>query len=164
MADIIRFNDISEFAQYNERFVSKNTLLYYHLKNTIIRVKEKKAFAHNYFNVIDTNCHLAVLHIDEECLIYADEFNNDVILKLSEGLKFHLFKRHEFFGTKPTIDALFKLHNVAFKIQKHRNIYKCESVSKDLTYSQGEMQLANEKYINDSFAAESPVLHRRCVR
>lgn len=149
MADIIRFTGISEFAQYNESFISKNTLLYYHLKNTIIRVKEKRAFAHNYFNVIDKTCHLAVLHIDGECLIYADEINDDVILKLSEGLKFHLFKRHEFFGTKPAIDALFKLHNIVFQIQKHRNIYKCENASAYFTYPQGEMQVANEKYINE---------------
>ena len=82
-------------------------------------------------------------------MIYADNINDDVILKLSEGLKFHLFKRHEFFGTKPALDALFKLHNVVFQIQKHRNIYRCEEVSEDVIYSPGEMQIANEKYINE---------------
>lgn len=148
MAELNRFNDFRDYVKFNQEFIDSNPLLYYHLENTIKRVfkgKGKEPQLYKFFNVTDDNCFVAVLLIDNECLIYADNVNDEVVERLSEGLEFHLFKRYLFFGTKQIIDALFQKHQVDYDEQKHRKIYECKKVSSDFKYSPGKMSMADEQ-------------------
>jgi len=75
---------------------------------------------YKFFNVICDNCFIVVLLIENECLIYADNINDEAVTKLAQELEFSLFKRYTFFGTKQVIDALFRKFNVEYEEQKHR--------------------------------------------
>jgi predicted GNAT family acetyltransferase len=148
MIEINKFKDFRDYAKFNQIFIDSNPMLYYHLENTIKRVfngKGREPQLHKFFNITGDNCFVAVLLIDSECLIYADNINDEIIDKLSEGLEFHLFKRYQFFGTKQIIDALFKKHNVEYDEQKHRIIYECKSISIDFEYSSGKMGMADKQ-------------------
>lgn len=142
-----KFKDFRDYAKFNQFLIDSNPLLYYHLEHTIERVFKGKGQApllYKFFNITDDNCFLAVLVIENECLIYADNINDEVITKLSEELEFKLFKRYQFFGTKQVIDALFQKHNVEYVEQKHRIIYECKEVAKDFVYAPGQMSMGNE--------------------
>lgn len=163
MAELKRFNDFRDYVKFNQEFIDSNPMLYYHLENTIKRVfkgKGKEPQLYKFFNVTDDNCFVAVLLIDNECLIYADDSNDAVVEKLSEGLEFHLFKRYQFFGTKQIIDALFQKHQVEYDEQKHRKIYECKKVTSNFEYSPGMMSMADEQRLlelasfNIAFAKE----------
>ncbi len=148
MTEIRKFDDFRDYVKFNQEFIDSNPMLYYHLEHTIKRVfkgKGRDPQLYKFFNVTGDNCFVAVLLIDNECLIYADNTNEEVVDKLSEGLEFHLFKRYQFFGTKQIIDALFQKHGVEYDEQKHRMIYECKSVSQDFRYSPGFMSMADEQ-------------------
>jgi predicted GNAT family acetyltransferase len=148
MIEINRFDDFRDYAKFNQEFIDSNPMLYYHLENTIKRVfkgKGRQPQLYKFFNITGDNCFVAVLLIDNECLIYADNINDDVVDKLSEGLEFHLFKRYQFFGTKQIIDALFQKHKVEYDEQKYRIIYECKSILPDFEYSPGKMRMADEE-------------------
>jgi len=150
MIEIKKFKDFRDYAKFNQEFIDSNPMLYYHLENTIKRVfkgKGREPQLYKFFNLIGDNCFLAVLLIDSECLIYADNINNEVIDKLSEGLEFHLFKRYQFFGTKQVIDALFRKHQVDYDEQKHRIIYECQKVTQDFIYAPGQMSMGDENHL-----------------
>jgi hypothetical protein len=146
MTEIKKFNDFRDYAKFNSEFIDSNPLLYYHLENTIKRVfkgKGSEPQLYKFFNVVGDNCFAAVLLIENECLIYADNINDEVVNKLSEGLEFHLFKRYMFFGTKQIIDALFLKHKVEYNEQKHRIIYECKKVTQDFVYAKGQMSMGD---------------------
>lgn len=148
MAEIIRFDDFREYDKFNQEFIDSNPMLYYHLENTIKRVykgKGREPQLYKFFNVTDDDCFVSVLLIDSECLVYANNTNDEVVEKLSEGLEFHLFKRYQFFGTKQIIDSLFQKHQVDYDEQKHRKIYECKRVAEDFEYSPGKMSMADEQ-------------------
>lgn len=148
MIEINRFDDFRDYAKFNQEFIDSNPMLYYHLENTIKRVfkgKGRQPLLYKFFNITGDKCFVAVLLIDNECLIYADNINDDVVDKLSEGLEFHLFKRYQFFGTKQIIDALFQKHKVEYEEQKYRIIYECKSILPDFKYSPGKLRMANEQ-------------------
>lgn len=149
MAEIIKFNGFGDYVKFNQNFIDSNPMLYYHLEKTIIRVINGKGQipVYKYFNVTDENCFLAVLLIEDECLVYANSINDEVISKVSEELEFHLFKRYQFFGTKQVLDALFQKHQVEFTEQKHRIIYECKEVKKDFVYAPGQMSMADKNHL-----------------
>ena len=150
MAEIIRFDDFREYYKFNQEFIDSNPMLYYHLENTIKRVfkgKGREPQLYKFFNVTDNDCFVSVLLIDNECLIYANNTNDEVVEKVSEGLEFHLFKRYQFFGTKQIIDSLFQKYQVDYDEQKHRKIYECKIVTPDFEYSPGKMSMADEQRI-----------------
>lgn len=140
MTKIINFEYFADYANHNIEFVESNPMLYYHLKNTIDMVYEGKIQQNNCFNISDDNCNVVVLLVKNQCLIYADNINDEVISKLSEGLEFHLFKEYVFYGTKQVIDALFKLHNAEFREIKHRIIYECKIVNPNFKCSSGHLR------------------------
>jgi RimJ/RimL family protein N-acetyltransferase len=147
MPELIRFDDFRDYAKFNNDFIETNPMLYYHLEKTIERVFRRQVRLYKFFNITDENCFVSVLLIEDECLIYADNINEEVVTKLSEGLEFPLFKRYQFFGTKQIIDALFQLHNVNYDEQKHRIIYECTSTISDFQYSSGEMAMAHVQHL-----------------
>lgn len=145
MAEIIKFKSFRDYAKFNQEFIHRNPMLHFHLENTIKRVFNREVPLIKFFNVTDNACFLSVLLIKDECLIYADNVNDEVISKLSEGLEFHLFNRYQFFGTKQVVDALFIKHNVEYNELKFRIIYECKLVSPDFFYSPGQASMADER-------------------
>lgn len=142
MAEIKKFNDFRNYVIFNEEFIDSNPLLYYHLDHTLDRFFEAKGqppLLYKFFNITDDNCFLSALLIENECLIYADNINDEVITKLAEELEFNLFNRYQFYGTKQAIDALFLRYNVEYSEQKYRKIYECKKVAENFEYAPGEM-------------------------
>lgn len=146
MTEIKKFVDFRDYEKFNIDFIASNQLLYYHLEHTIERVYQGKAqspLLYKFFNVICDNCFIVVLLIENECLIYADNINDEAVTKLAQELEFSLFKRYTFFGTKQVIDALFRKFNVEYEEQKHRKIYECKNVTDNFVYSSGQMRMGD---------------------
>ena len=111
MIEIKRFDNFFDFKSFNESFIETNKLLYYHLANSINRTIEgngEDPELYNFFNLVEGNKFLSVLHILNECLIYSNCDDDEFVNVLSLELNFELFKRHMFFGTKGIIDKLFE--------------------------------------------------------
>jgi hypothetical protein len=150
MPQIKRFSGFNEYVSYNSDFVESSPMLYFFLIETINRVLRGEEKVHTFFNIVNknNNC-IIVLLTTEVCLIYDDQFNNDMIPLLSEELEFSKFKRYRFAGCKKTIDALFKLNQTEYELQKHRIIYKCSAVSLDYKYAPGSMQMGDINRIEE---------------
>lgn len=143
MLEVIRFKNFVDYANFNQDFIYSNPLLYYHLEHSIGRVLNEQIAVYDFFNIKQADQFLAVLFIDNECLIYSNSNNEELLTKLEEELQFHKFKRNNFFGTYDIIDSLFKKNNVEFKTIKHRIIYDCKVPTKDFIYTYGELVMGD---------------------
>ena len=144
MVEIKRFKRFEDFALFNEDFLNRNPMLYYFLSDTINKVYRGEVMVYNFFNIIDNKGnHLVLLLVKDFCLVYGNDFDEEMILKLSQEMEFDKFKRYEFAGNKHVIDALFKLNSAEYKMQKHRIIYKCEETIQNFIYSPGSMEMGD---------------------
>ncbi len=144
MGRVINFNEFGEYVDFNKAFIETNPLLFFFLVETIKRVYKGKVPLYKFFNVQnDEGGHLTALMVEDACLLYANNHDEELISKLSEELEFHKFKRYNFAGTKKVIDALFDSNNATYKLIKHRIVYRCQQVISSFTYSPGEMQMAD---------------------
>lgn len=144
MNRVVKFTKFEEFVEFNEEFINSNPMLFYFLTETIKRVYKGKVPLYKFFNVVnDEGSHLVALMIEDVCLLYANHSNDQMILKLSEELKFHKFNRYNFAGSKSVIDALFNLNHATYDLNKHRIIYKCKQVSSLFSYSPGAIQMGD---------------------
>jgi hypothetical protein len=101
MIQVINFNKFGEYVDFNEDFITSNPLLYYFLIESIKRVYKGEVPVYKFFNVVtDDEKHLIALMVEDVCLLYANDYNQEMILKLSEELEFYKFKRYNFAGTK----------------------------------------------------------------
>src|SRR5438105_176471 len=144
MVDVVHFERFEDYVSFTEDFANANTLLNFFLIQSINNVLNGKLKVHNLFNIIgENNKQITVLHTVEACLIYANDFDDQMILKLSGTLEFSKFNRYVFAGNKQVIDALFKLNQAEYSLQKHRIIYKCKQVNPDFIYSLGKMLMGD---------------------
>ena len=144
MAEVLKFSDFKEFILFNESFIEQNPMLYYYLNVTIDRIIQHKVGMFEFFNITnDSGHHLVWLKTVDDCLLFANAFDDEIVSLLTQEVEFKKFKRYAFAGTKPLIDALFKQNQATYTMSKHRIIYKCGEVSKLFKYSSGQLQMGD---------------------
>lgn len=145
MCEIKEFEDFRDYIKFNMEFIESNPFLYFNLEKTFMRVLRNEVQLKRFFNVVGGNHFVSVLLIENECLIYASDVNNEITSLVAKGLEFHKFIRYTFFGTKNIIDSLFSKFLVEYSEQKHRIYYECEKISESFRFAEGETQMANEE-------------------
>ena len=113
--------------------------------------KEKgKVPVYNFFNVVEEGVyHISVLLIDLSCLIYGNGYSDEMIFLLSKEVEFWKFNRYYFNGSKQIIDSLFKLNNAVYKLDVHRNIYRCQKVNPAFNYASGKLQMGDKRRLDE---------------
>jgi predicted GNAT family acetyltransferase len=144
MAELIQFDRLQNFYDYNKAFLFENKLLNYWLIKSIFKVDEEKTRIIRALSVIGTDGKQIVAMLTEvECLVYGNTACLGMIELLSDGLEFHKINWYHFAGSKIVIDALFERHGVKSSVQKHRVIYRCQKVNDQFSYAPGELQMAS---------------------
>lgn len=142
MAEVIRFQDFRDFAKSNASLIDENSMLNYHLFESLKKVLRGKVPVYNFFNVKDGLLHIVGLHIKDEFLVYGNGFTNEMINLLDAEIDFSNFKRFTFAGNKEIIDALFRPFDFSTEVLKHRIIYRCDKVI-DREYAPGHLEAAS---------------------
>jgi predicted GNAT family acetyltransferase len=160
MVKLKQYERFSDFVEFNRDWIEENTHFYFNLKRNILRVIKGEVPVVKYFNVIE-NEHLAcVLHVGDECLLYANSVTEDMLPVVAKGLEFHRFNKFAFFGTKNIIAALFDTYNVDYVERKYRKYYECSKVSNSFQYSEGELSMGQMEELgtliefNQAFTSE----------
>lgn len=146
MTEIIRFNTIAEFIQYNRSFVDRKPLQNIFLRRMMSVAYREEDMPEKFFNIIgDENVFVVTMLFDELLLIYADSVDDESVSKLSEELEFSNSFNGSIAGTKDVISKLLSLHSITdFDIEKSRNIYECRKAADDFQYSLGELQMCDD--------------------
>ncbi|PWT95845.1 MAG: hypothetical protein C5B52_16960, partial [Bacteroidetes bacterium] len=143
MGTIKQYSDLRDYIKDAQELIDQNPMLYHFLTETINRVLDKKVKVHKLFRIERDANIIMVLFTTEVCLVYENSFDESLIQLLSDELEFSKFKRYQFAGTKATVDALFKMNDAEYEMQKHRIIYKCEKVSENFITAPGRMEMAD---------------------
>lgn len=149
MGTIKQYEDLRDYAKDAQVLIDQNPMLYHFLTETLNRVIDGKVKVHKLFRVEKDANVIMVLLTTEVCLVYENNFDESLIQLLSDELEFGKFIRYQFAGTKATLDALFKLNEAVYEMQKHRIIYKCEKVSDDFVPASGRMEMADIDRLNE---------------
>lgn len=146
---VSRPDSFKEFVRLNEDFLEQNPLLYYFLTKTINDVFQGNARFHFAFTILKEQVgRIVVLVAEDACLIYENGFDAEMFDTFCEQLEFGKFKRFNFAGSKPLIDALFKKYGATFDATKHRIIYKCSRVAENFHYASGTLKMGNPQHIH----------------
>lgn len=149
METVIKYSGLRDYIKDAEFLIHQNPMLYHFLTQTLNQVINGKVKVHQLFKIENGENLIRVLLTTGLCLIYDSNFDESLIPLLSEELEFSKFIRYQFAGTKPTIDALFKLNNAQYEMQKHRIIYKCTAVADGFTSASGQMQMADIRRLDE---------------
>jgi RimJ/RimL family protein N-acetyltransferase len=149
MGTVTQYSDLRDYIRDSKVLINQNPMLYHFLTESLSQVIEGKVKVHKLFKLENGNNVIMVLLTTEVCLIYDNSFDESLIPRLSEELEFSKFIRYQFAGTKPTIDALFRLNGAEYETQKHRIIYKCTKVIHDFTPASGQMQMADIRRLDE---------------
>jgi hypothetical protein len=143
MGTVKQYSDLREYIKDAQVLIDQNPMLYHFLTETLNRVLDRKVKVHKLFKIEKDANIILVLFTTEVCLVYDNRFDERLTQTLSNELEFNKFKRYQFAGTKATLDALFKLNDAEYEMQKHRIIYKCEMVTENFISAAGRMEMAD---------------------
>jgi hypothetical protein len=149
MGAVKRYRNLRAYIKDAQVLIDLNPMLYHFLSVTLNHVADGEVQVHHLFKIENVNNIIMVLMTTEVCLIYENDFDESLIPLLSRELEFGKFIRYQFAGTKSTIDALFKLNNAEYEMQKHRIIYKCTEVTNDFDSAPGQMQMADIERLDE---------------
>jgi predicted GNAT family acetyltransferase len=143
MTSIIRTESFNEFYDSNYKRLLENPMLNYHIIDVMKKIASEEIVPDLGFNVVSENRNIVVLKTDLVCLIYGNDFDEEMLRLLSDELQFEKFRGYYFAGSKNILEALFALNNSSYRLEKYRIIYKCEKVTEDFEYAPGELHMGD---------------------
>ena len=147
MFDIQRFKTFQEYFDLTKQIKDYNPFLYFHLENSIKEVAKNQNDLEDLFYVNKSENYTFCLWKKNECLLYSNNENSEMINSITDQLCFEKFKSFTFSGTKNIIDKIFSNFNVSSEQIKYRNYYKCNTILKNFNLSEGKLAMADQNYL-----------------
>lgn len=149
MYQIKTFNTARDFVDYNEAFIYSNPMQNILLINAINEVANGNLVTRQAFNIInESGVNLLVFIVDGYCLIYCDDFDENVIETLASQLPFERLSTFHFAGQRQAIESVLTFKELEFSVEKHLIVYKCDQLNPDFKIASGEMRLAKSSETN----------------
>ncbi|MFC4632576.1 GNAT family N-acetyltransferase [Dokdonia ponticola] len=145
----IKFNNPTEFLEYNSKRLSEQYFEHYHLNSLFESLKNGEGKLFDVYNIVgDDETDILAVWADISYYLYATKWNDEAVKIVAESIDNENFDIVVLRGQKDLINEVIKLKNLKTRLINDRIIYDCEIINKPNSKN-GELIVATEKNFAD---------------